>query len=663
MSTVPVDFQVNTDPSATPVQSKATIGGERETLMRKHRSTLIALGMAIGLGSMISAIPGHSLELSAAVAQALNNRPEVSQAIYATAAARERVGSSMADYLPSINLRAANGREESDNPTTQATGVQSLWLNPKQRGITVTQNLYRGFGTTHQVLSSQANARSAAWKVLEVSESMAMRAVDSYMNVLKNRGQTQAAKESVDSHKALLELVQRRAETGAGTKADVNQSQARVKQAEAVLAQIQSTEEVAAATFEAIFGYPPGDLEEPVLPEDLVPKERKEALKLALGIHPAIFAAQEAYFASKEQALSHNSPFAPAVNLLLNANNDAHLSGSPGRSESMSAVVEMTINAFSGYRDMHAKREATFNMAQSQSLLDKALLDITENLANSYAALNAAKSRRELFSTQVKENEKVRNAFFKQYRIGQRTLLDLLDVENELFSARNNLVVEHYQELAARHRVLSNMGQLLRTLSIEIPTSADPMTVDFFKSVQSLFHDSDKVIDHWPAMEHWLEQKRRAVDAPVPQKSPFIPGHDSFESHPGDPRASPEPKELTTDQKPVGSKEAPKESKKETQTPAGTAARETISSSSGIQKPIWHLPPPKGKDHKNKEVADKGNKSKQKRLAAANKKQQRAAQRAKESKPAMGEVTKNSNAPLMLKADSNMATEQKVLTE
>ncbi|MBF0108869.1 MAG: TolC family outer membrane protein [Magnetococcales bacterium] len=511
---------------------KKQVAEESEKSMKKKRSTLVFLGMAIGLGSMLTPALGHCLELSGAVAQALNNRPEVSQAIYATAAARERVGTSMSDFLPTISLRAANGREESDNPTTQATGVQSRWLNPKQRGVTLTQNLYRGFGTTHQVLSSQANARSASWKVLEVSESMAMRAVDSYMNVLKNRGQIQAAQESVASHKALLELVQRRAESGAGTKADVNQSQARVKQAEAVLAQIVSTQEVAHATFEAVFGFaPPDHLEEPSLPENLVPKDRKEAVKLALGIHPAIFAAQESYFSSKEQALSLNSSFSPAVNLLLAANNDAHLSGSPGRSESMSAVVEMTFNAFSGYRDLHAKREATFNMAQAQSLLDKALLDITENLANSYATLVAAKSRRELFSTQVKENEKVRSAFFKQYKIGQRTLLDLLDVENELFSARNNLVVEHYQELAARHKILANMGQLLRSLSIETPTSADPVTVDFFNSVQSLFYDTDKVIDHWPAMEQWIEKKRRTPDQPVEQRTPFMPGHDTTQNN------------------------------------------------------------------------------------------------------------------------------------
>ncbi|HAT50264.1 MAG: TolC family outer membrane protein [Nitrospirae bacterium] len=494
---------------------------------KKGCSVLKTLGMVVGLGAMLGSSLGYTQELPGAVAQALNYRPEVTQAVYATAGARERVGSSMADFLPTINLRGTNGREGADNATTQATGVDNVWLNPKQRGIVLTQNLYRGFGTTHLVLSSQANARSAAWKVLEVSETIAMRAVDSYLNVMKNRGQILAAQESVASHKALLQLVQKRAESGAGTKADVSQTQARVKQAEAVLAQIQSTQDVADATFEALFGYPPKDLQEPAIPEGLVPKDRKEALKQALGVHPAIFSAQEAYFASKEQALSANSAFAPAVNLILTGNNDAHLAGSPGRSESMSAVVEMTVNAFSGYKDMHAKREATFNMAQAQSLLDKAVLDITENLANGYAALVAAQSRHELFVTQVQDNEKVRTAYFKQYRIGQRTLMDLLDVENELYSARNNLVVEHYQELAARFRVLSNMGQLLHTLSVEIPSSADPMTVDFFDSVRSLFQDADKAVDRWPAMATWLEKNKGVLRGSGEQKTPFMPGYGS----------------------------------------------------------------------------------------------------------------------------------------
>lgn len=525
MKTETVGCQWKMGCSRASVQPVVKSGKKGGSFVGRKRSALVVLGVVLGLGAVSPFLQAHALELSEAVAKALNNRPEVSQAVYATAAARERVGSSLSDFLPTINLRAANGREETDNPTTRATGVQSLWLNPQQRGITVTQNIYRGLGSTHQVLSSQANARAASWKVLEVSEATAMRAVDSYLNVMKNQGQIKAAQESVDSHKALLDLVQRRAASGAGTKADVNQAQARVKQAQAVLSQIQSTQDVAYATFEAVFGHPPEKLQEPSLPDDIIPKERKEALKLALEIHPAIFSAQESYFASKEQALSQNSAFSPAVNLLLTANNDENLGGSPGASESMSAVVEMTVNAFSGYRDMHAKREATFNMAQAQSVLDKTVLDITENLANSYAQLTAAKSRRELFATQAQENEKVRNAFFKQYRIGQRTLLDLLDVENELFSARNNLVVEHYQELSAKHRVLTNMGQLLRVMSIEVPSTADPLTVGFFSSVQSLFDDPEKVVDRWPAMERWIEQKKMALREPIEQKSPFIPKH------------------------------------------------------------------------------------------------------------------------------------------
>lgn len=527
MNAATMEYCGEADSSGVEPRLSTQAGGEKRVCGRQKRSLTKVLGMVAGFVVLLGSSLAHALELPGAVAQALNYRPEVTQAVYATAGARERVGSSMADFLPTINLRGTHGREGTDNATTQATGQENVWLNPRQRGVVLTQNLYRGFGTTHLVLSSQASARAASWKVLEVSESIAMRAVDSYLNVLKNRGQILAAQESVASHKALLQLVQKRAESGAGTKADVSQAQARVKQAEAVLAQIQSTQDVADATFEALFGYPPKDLQEPVIPEGLVPKDRKEALKLALGIHPAIFSAQEAYFASKEQALSSNSVFSPAVNLILTGNNDAHLSGTPGRSESMSAVMEMTVNAFSGYKDMHAKREAAFNMAQSQTLLDKAVLDITESLANGYAALVGAQSRHALFVTQVQDNEKVRTAYFKQYRIGQRTLMDLLDVENELYSARNNLVVEHYQELAAKFRVLSNMGQLLRTLSVEVPSSADPMTVDFFDSVRSLFQSSDKVVDRWPAMERWIEKKKVALSGPMEQKTPFMPEHES----------------------------------------------------------------------------------------------------------------------------------------
>ena len=72
----------------------------------------------------------------------------------------------------------------------------------------------------------------------------------------------------------------------------------------------------------------------------------------------------------------------------------------------------------------------------------------------------------------VESSEKSRDAYQQQFSLGQRTLLDLLDSENEVFSARTALVNTQYDEMFAMYRILNSMGMLLQGLNVELPEAA-----------------------------------------------------------------------------------------------------------------------------------------------------------------------------------------------
>ena len=69
----------------------------------------------------------------------------------------------------------------------------------------------------------------------------------------------------------------------------------------------------------------------------------------------------------------------------------------------------------------------------------------------------------------VMSSEETRNSYKKQFDIGQRSLLDLLDTENEVFSAKNQLAEAQLDRQIAQLRILNGMGQLLQAMAIEVP--------------------------------------------------------------------------------------------------------------------------------------------------------------------------------------------------
>jgi adhesin transport system outer membrane protein len=72
----------------------------------------------------------------------------------------------------------------------------------------------------------------------------------------------------------------------------------------------------------------------------------------------------------------------------------------------------------------------------------------------------------------VKSSDTTRASYASQFDIGQRTLLDLLDSENEYFTARSTYANGKYIEIAARYRILNAMGQLLSNLDVAPPEEA-----------------------------------------------------------------------------------------------------------------------------------------------------------------------------------------------
>lgn len=81
----------------------------------------------------------------------------------------------------------------------------------------------------------------------------------------------------------------------------------------------------------------------------------------------------------------------------------------------------------------------------------------------------ACRISRKFLEQHVDASAKTIIAYEKQYKIGKRTLLDLLNTENELFESRKAYLAAHYSGLIAEYRLLNSTGLLLNELRVAIP--------------------------------------------------------------------------------------------------------------------------------------------------------------------------------------------------
>ena len=112
---------------------------------------------------------------------------------------------------------------------------------------------------------------------------------------------------------------------------------------------------------------------------------------------------------------------------------------------------------------------AQYQLNKAKDLRDDAYRQVEEGLRLSWSALDLTLQQKIFLSDHVDSASETVIAYEKQYRIGKRTLLDLLNTENELFEARKDYLDAHYAEQYAKYRVMNATGSLLNALLVDIP--------------------------------------------------------------------------------------------------------------------------------------------------------------------------------------------------
>jgi outer membrane protein, adhesin transport system len=308
--------------------------------------------------------------------------------------------------------------------------------------------------------------------VSDTAQAVALRGIEAYLDVLRTARVVALSRRNLESHQAILRRVTARARGGRGPRSDVDQARARVYSATANLATAQGSYEDAVARYRAVVGERPEGLEDVTAPELELPANVDAAADIALKTAPAILAAAADVSSAVGQIGVAKSEFFPKISIEATANRLRNIDGVRGTTFDGQALVVGRWSLFSGGADTARFREAKARLFEARNTLDRARREVVQQVRTSWAALNAARGRRVALQNQVGATVKVRDAFSKQFDLGQRTLLDLLDIQNELFTTRSQLVTEDSTVKFGVYRTLASMGVLLKTMGVSAPAEA-----------------------------------------------------------------------------------------------------------------------------------------------------------------------------------------------
>ncbi|BAN47627.1 TolC family outer membrane protein [Metapseudomonas resinovorans] len=415
----------------------------------------------------------QAMTLTDAIQSTLDKHPELLANAQNRLVADEEVKVAKGGYLPTVDLITGVGREQTDNPTTRALGDHNKeTLNFRDAELRLRQMLFDGFNTPNEVDRTTAVVNSRAYFTLGTAESLALRTVEVFLEVLKRREMVTLAKNNLMAHERIHDQIGLRSERGVGSTADFDQAEARLALARNNL----YTEEVNLADAEANFfsavGLPADQLVSPATIKGEMPADLLAARQGVMEANPLLKSAQADVQAAESQYKSAKAPFYPRLDAELATTADDNVQGDEGHYNTWRAGVVMNYNLFNGMRDKARLQAAAHQINQSMDIRNNALRVLNENLSLAWNAMENARKQTPEARSYADYTARVREAYQQQFGLGQRTLLDLLDSENELFTANRRYVEVRYIEEFSMYRVISAMGDLLRRQKVVVPAEA-----------------------------------------------------------------------------------------------------------------------------------------------------------------------------------------------
>ncbi|MDA1091602.1 MAG: TolC family outer membrane protein [Proteobacteria bacterium] len=398
----------------------------------------------------------------------------------------EQMPQALSKWRPSIEITGSAGVKSVKNTTSTDRGEHR---EPKSIGLTVTQSLYRGGRTFAAVREADNTVRAARATLLKTEQDVLLKAAQAFFDVFRDEA---VLKLTINNEQVLtrhLEATRDRFEVGEITRTDVHQAEARLAGAVAERIAAEGTLEASRATYRNIVGMPaPKTLMAAELPSNL-PKSADEVVKAAAVKNPSVISAEFARKALDDNVEEVRGELLPSLSVSTGVSRKIQSSGEDGRIDSADFTLNLTVPLYQQGEVFSRLRESKHVAAKQLQVIDQARRDAVEEAAKAWESLLTARARVASFKTQIEANVVALEGVRREAQVGSRTVLDVLDAEQESLDSRVSHVSAQRDELLAIFKLKAAMGQLT-SRDLKLPVAAyDPM--DNYQKVRDQWFGAD----------------------------------------------------------------------------------------------------------------------------------------------------------------------------
>lgn len=411
--------------------------------------------------------------LKDAVERAILQNPEVKLRFHNLEAAKSERKVAEGGWFPRIDLEVAGGSYQTKTPSLAST----LDYNGNRASIQLRQTLFDGFATLQETRRLSHAQQAAYFELLSASNQTALEVARAYMDVLRFRELVQLAADNFTTHQEVHDRLNQKVTAGVGRKVDLEQAAGRMALAESNWLTEASNLHDVSARYQRLVGVIPAPTLSTVEPMGGLIKAGTGFQAESIRTNPDFLAAVATLRSYRSDSEVRRSAYAPTVELRARQSMETNQSGIAGDYRDTALEVVLSYNLYRGGSDRARVNQYVAKLGSAYDLRDKACRDVWQTGEIAFNDSQRLAAQIKLLAQHELSTSKARQAYQQQFDIGQRSLLDLLDTENELYQARRALANAEYDLQLSAVRVLATSGTLLgalklRPLSDEFPSAS-----------------------------------------------------------------------------------------------------------------------------------------------------------------------------------------------
>lgn len=424
-----------------------------------RRRTLTAL-TAFVVGVAVSAT-AHAESLFDALSAAYQYSPTLDSARAQQRARDEDIARANSGYRPNINASANVGRQKNTTRTSIPGQAGSNVGSPRGYALDLVQPIFTGFQVTNAVNAAEANDRAGRETLRGTEQQVLLDAVTAFGDVTRDQAIVKLNENNLKFLDAELKAQRDRFSVGEVTKTDVAQSEARRALGQSTLDQARANLKSSRAIFEQVIGHPPSGLIEANPNSKLIPRSLEDAVATGTKENPQVVQSLYLEQAARFSVDQIRGELLPQAQFEANYTDQFDPSAGVNEGASASIVGRVNVPIYANGGETFARiRQAKHNHIAALQQIEVARAASQSQVVQAWSQLVGFRAQSESDKASIVANTTALNGVREEERVGQRTVLDVLNAQQELLQSQVNLETTKRNILVAAYTLVSAIGRL-----------------------------------------------------------------------------------------------------------------------------------------------------------------------------------------------------------